>query len=334
VVEIVQRLLSLEWRRHGATVKEAEALGSRVWYADFRPHPVRRRSAPARPPAVAQPPAPDEEAPTLVLLHGLGASSAAFHPLIPRVRLGFRVVVPDLPGYGFSRPRRGRAFLPFAELLDATEAFVEQVAPRGAYLAGNSMGGWIATKLAARRPDLVRGLGLMNPGGPALDAEDWADFVRLLVDERAESVGELMNRLFHRVPLGASLFARDFRRLMRAPSVIELVSTLDADDFLTGEELERIRCPAVLLWGDADRLIPEGCRRFYLRHLAHARYVPLEDCGHCPQLEAPSRTAQALLELPCLAAAAAREGEERDGAAAAPEEPRWEAGADAATVPA
>jgi pimeloyl-ACP methyl ester carboxylesterase len=301
MVEIFQRLLSLEWRRHGANVKEARALGSRIWYADFGPHPVRRGEslAPGR-----RSPARDEP-PTLVLLHGLGASSACFYPLIPRVRLGFRVVVPDLPGYGFSRPPRGRNFLPFRELLDAAEVFLEEVAPDGAYVAGNSMGGWLAAKLASRRPDLVRGLGLMNPGGPALQVEDWADFVRLLVDERAESVGELMKRLFHRVPLGFSLLARDVRRLMRAPPVLELLSTLEPGDFLLPEDLERVRCPAVLLWGENDGLIPEGCRRFYLEHLRWVRHVPIADCGHCPQLEAPSRTAQALLDLPCLEGAPA-----------------------------
>jgi pimeloyl-ACP methyl ester carboxylesterase len=217
--------------------------------------------------------------------------------VIGALRRGYRVVVPDLPGYGGSRPPEGRAFLTFAELVDVAEAFVQEVAPRGAYLAGNSMGGWLAAKLAARRPELARGIALINPGGPALNAEDWVDFGRILTAPGAEAVAGLMGRLFHRPPLGLRFFAKDLERLLRAPSVLHLVATLRPDDFVTAGELERVDCPAVLIWGENDRLIPEGCRAFFLAKLPRVRHEPIPDCGHCPQLECPRRTAEILLDL-------------------------------------
>ncbi len=90
------------------------------------------------------------------------------------------------------------------------------MAPRGAFVAGNSMGGWMAAKLAARRRELVRGLALLNPGGPALNAEDWSPFVALVAGEPAE-MRQYFSRVFHRPPLGAQLLTRDFRRILRAP---------------------------------------------------------------------------------------------------------------------
>jgi pimeloyl-ACP methyl ester carboxylesterase len=295
VIGFLTRLLSLEWRRNGASLREVDVLGSRLWYAEFSPQPRQpspeRTLLPSRRRA-ARPP------PTLVLLHGLGASGASFFPVIARLREAYRVVVPDLPGYGASRPPDGREFLSFAELLDVAEAFLARIAPAGAYLAGNSMGGWIAAKLAVRRPDLARGIALLNPGGPALNAEDWAEFGRVITAEDAEATRQLVSRLFHRPPLGVRLFARDIHRLMRHPSVVSLVSTLREEDFLSEAELAQVDCPSVLIWGENDRLIPERCRSFYLEKLPSVRHEPIPDCGHCPQLECPRKTADILLRLP------------------------------------
>jgi pimeloyl-ACP methyl ester carboxylesterase len=275
-----------------------------MWYAEF---------APNDPPPEPQPPpyrrlpwrrgqrtaaSGRRAAPPIVLLHGLGASAASFHPVIPLLREEYRVIVPDLPGCGWSEPPRGREFLRFSELVDAAEAFVERLAPGGAYLAGNSMGGWIAAKLAARRPDLTRGIALLNPGGPALRAEDWIDFGRILAGDDVDAVQQLLARVFHRPPFAARFVSRDIRRMMRAPSVLQLVTTLESEDFLSEEELGRIECPSVLIWGENDRFIPDGCRSFFLENLPRVRYEPVPDCGHCPQLECPRRTAEVLLALP------------------------------------
>ncbi len=304
MLDLLNRLLTLEWRRSGATLRRVDVLGSHVYYAEFAP-----AGEPALATALGRLPlvgrrfrrgASRRRAPTVVLLHGLGASGASFFPVIGALRRGYRVVVPDLPGYGGSRPPAGRAFLTFAELVDVVEAFVAEIAPRGAYLAGNSMGGWLATKLAARRPDLSRGIALINPGGPALNAEDWVDFGRILTAPDAEAVAGLIGRLFHRPPFGVRFLARDLERLLRAPSVLHLVSTLRADDFVSEGELERVDCPAVLIWGENDRLIPPACRAFFLEKLPRVRHEPIPDCGHCPQLECPRRTAEILLELPKL----------------------------------
>ncbi|BDG04332.1 alpha/beta fold hydrolase [Anaeromyxobacter oryzae] len=306
MLQLLQHLLALQWRRAGAALRETTVTGSRVWYAEFAPleDAARERAlsiprlpwqrGPAAAPALRRPP------PTLILLHGLGASASSFHAVIPPLREGYRVVVPDLPGYGWSQPPSGKSFLRFGELLDAAEAFVERIAPGGAYLAGNSMGGWIAAKLAARRPDLARGIALLNPGGPALNAEDWTDFGRILAGEEADAAQQLVTRVFHHPPFGARFVKGDIRRMMRAPSVLQLVATLEAEDFLSEEELARVECPSVLIWGENDRFIPEGCRSFFLEKLPRVRYHPVPDCGHCPQLECPRRTAEILLELPRL----------------------------------
>jgi len=297
VIEILHRLLALHWRRNGGAIRTADVLGSRVWYAEFAPLRSDRATGERR----SRWPRGERRRraqPTVILLHGLGATAASFFPVIDTLRRGYRVIVPDLPGYGLSRPPRGREFLTFSELLETAERFVARVAPRGAYLAGNSMGGWIAAKLASRRPDLARGIALLNPGGPSLNAEDWADFARVISAEDADAIRQFVTRLFHRPPFGYQLLGRELKRLMRAPPVAQLVCSLTAEDFLTEEELAAVDCPSVLIWGENDRLIPEGCRSFYLEKLPSVRYEPMAECGHCPQLECPRKTAEILLRLP------------------------------------
>jgi pimeloyl-ACP methyl ester carboxylesterase len=285
-------------------MREVTLAGSRVWYAEFSPRPERHVEGALAAVGGAQAAGGRRKArpPTIVLFHGLGASATCFYPLIPRLRRHFRVIVPDLPGYGSSRPPRGRDWLLFPELVRVAERLVQRVAPRGAYLAGNSMGGWIAAKVASQRPELALGLGLLNPGGPALTAEDWTDFARILYAEDSSAMGEYFRRLFHSPPLGVRLFTRDFQRIMRGPSVAALVASLAEQDYIAAQELERIRCPSVLIWGESDRLIPRGCRDFYLAHLPRVRYEPLPSCGHCPQLERPRRTAALLAQLLALSA--------------------------------
>ena len=298
MVELLQHLMNLEWRRRGARIRQLTVAGSRVWYAEFQPRP-RTEGTTARLSREGGTPRTDRTSPpTVILFHGLGASSTSFYPVIPQLRRVYRVVVPDLPGYGFSRPPPGREFLPFTELVHVAEKFVARIAPRGAYLAGNSMGGWIAAKVAARRPALVRGMALLNPGGPALRAEDWVDFARIILAEERGVMDEWLRRMFHKPPLLMRFFIRDFRRIMRGPSVAQLMASLKAEDFLSEEEVRLVRCPAVLVWGERDRLLPEGCRAFYLKRLKGVRYEPISDCGHCPQLECPNRTAEILLDLP------------------------------------
>ena len=303
MLELLQHLVNLEWRRRGAAVRQVRIAGSLVWYAEFQPKP----GGPATAARAVQ--APDGarrsvplEPPTVVLFHGLGASSMSFHSVIPQLRRAYRVIVPDLPGCGFSRPPKGRDFLPFTELVEVAEEFVARITPRGAYLAGNSMGGWITVKLASRRPDLVRGVALLNPGGPALRAEDWVDFARIMMAEERGALDEWMQRIFHKPPVMMRFFMRDVRRILRGPPVGQLIATLTAQDFLSEKEMAQVRCPAVLVWGERDRLIPEGCRAFYLKRLKGVRYEPIPDCGHCPQLECPDRTAEILLDLPNVGA--------------------------------
>lgn len=104
------------------------------------------------------------EAPVMVLVHGLGASAWSWSDLAGRLTDRYRVLAPDLVGFGRSEPagrdstvRANAAYL---------ARFVTVVVGGPVTLVGNSMGGMISVLVTARRPQLVEGLVLVNPALP------------------------------------------------------------------------------------------------------------------------------------------------------------------------
>src|SRR5690242_16187934 len=99
----------------------------------------------------------------LVLLHGLGSARQAWDPVLDRLAGQFDVVAIDLPGFGDSEPLPP-AIEPTPAVLAARVAtFLDELRVSTPYVAGNSLGGWVALELAAVRP--VASLTLLCPAG-------------------------------------------------------------------------------------------------------------------------------------------------------------------------
>jgi 2-hydroxy-6-oxonona-2,4-dienedioate hydrolase len=122
--------------------------------------------------------------PPVVLVHGLGVSGRYLLPTARELEGEFRVLVPDLPGFGLStRPRRP---LTLAQLSGTVARFAEAAGATQATFLANSFGCQIATHLAATRPELVERLVLV---GPTVDDEGSGWFRqagRLLLDALGE----------------------------------------------------------------------------------------------------------------------------------------------------
>ena len=122
----------------------------------------------------------------VVLLHGLGASATPFAPMMGRLQPYVRrLVAPDYPGHGFSGEAAG-AVTPEA-LFEAMTAALDALLVEPAVLVGNSLGGAFAMHYAISRPDRVRALVLLSPGGARFTPAEWTAFVASLdMKSRAE----------------------------------------------------------------------------------------------------------------------------------------------------
>jgi pimeloyl-ACP methyl ester carboxylesterase len=260
--------------------------------------------------------------PPLILLHGFADSADTWRVLLDRLgRTDRRAVALDLPGFGTAdRLRPDQQVLP--QLTAFGAAAVRRFAPEGgAVLCGNSLGGCLSL-LLAQQPAL--GLAGVVPVAPAgLDMAGWFTIIEREPVLRAllasplpvppaalqRVVVEIYKRLvFHRPgkiePLITRGFASHFHDRSTAARILgagrQMLPEL-RDPF----ELERIGCPVLLVWGEQDVMVFQTGANRVLEAIEEARLELIQDCGHCPQVEAPDRLLDLLLDFPAPVARAA-----------------------------
>ncbi len=253
-----------------------------------------------------------ETAPPVVLVHGLGASVLNWSltgPLLARA-LGARTTAVDLVGFGRTRAEGRPASLGVNGRMVA--ALLDGAGP--ATLVGNSMGGAIAVGVAARRPDLVTRLVLVDPAlpRPPRSFDQWQIAVRfagLAVPALATPV--VAARMRRMGPQGVvdgtmSLSMRHPDRL--DPDVRRRMVELAAERAELGDEspraytqaaaslvryvtgrmrsdLEAVGAPTLMVHGTHDRLVPVSFARAAARARPEWVLHEFEGCGHVPQLE-------------------------------------------------
>ncbi len=263
-----------------------------------------------------------EAGPLVVLVHGLGGSHLNWDLLAPLLTGHARVVALDLPGFGLSRPT-GRPATVHSNLR-VLAAFVRSLGGP-AVLVGNSMGGLICLLLAARSPDLVRGLVLLDPALPApgralrsprstLRIAVWAlpGVGEHLRGRRRRRIGaratvEETLRLCGVDPevLPADLVTRSVALVRRQSDVAGMDRAFLSASRSLAWTLARSRahraaeaaatCPVLLVHGARDRLVPVAAARAAARRNPAWRYLELADAGHLPQLHSPEVLARQLL---------------------------------------
>jgi pimeloyl-ACP methyl ester carboxylesterase len=241
--------------------------------------------------------------PPLVLLHGFSSAGAHFYPLLGRLRRHVRrLILPDMPGHGLSdMPAAGISAAGFKVAL--TEA-LDAVLDEPAVLFGNSMGGIGAMHYAFVRPERVSGVILCSPSGAAMDKDELASFLRLFqIRSHSEALSFLDRVLAEPSPI-RQIVAWELRRKFAHRSLVDLLASLTPDDFLKPEQVRALKPPVLLIWGQAERILPASQLAFFRQHLpAHARIVTPAGFGHTPFLDnAKALTAMILNFLEEIAA--------------------------------
>ena len=245
------------------------------------------------------------DAPAVLLLHGFGSSLHTWEDWSRIMERDFRVIRLDLPGFGLTGAdptgdyADTRAVALLAGLLDA-------LGVGRADVVGSSMGGRIAWRFAAERPDRVRRLVLMAPDGFAS---------RGFTYDRPAGVPPMMRALPYALPMPllrggiAPAYAdpraltpqalERYRDMMLAPGVRRAILDRMATQVLVRPEpiLRRIEAPVLLLWGEADRMVPASHAADYARELRGSRTVVLPGLGHVPMEEDPARSVAPVLEF-------------------------------------
>jgi len=240
---------------------------------------------------------------TLVLVHGFTGSKENWLPVVPKLAERFRVLVPDLPGWGESE-RMPDADHGYAAQAERLSRFIAQLAPKGqVVLVGHSMGGGITALLAARHPGQVKQLVLMDASGVRFEDNRFGQAVLDGENPFAVHDGTSLRRYLQQVfqhppfvpwPLGRALIQRRTASANFEQAVLDSIAR-GPDAFQPAREAPSIRSQTLLLWCREDQVIDPSASAMWHQLIHSSRQQWLDRCNHMPMMERPRATATALI---------------------------------------
>jgi len=257
---------------------------------------------------------PRDDALPILLLHGTSDSLHTWDGWTRELSRTRRVLRVDLPAFGLTGPSPADDYR-IAAYVAFIKALLDQQQLRRVLIAGNSLGGEVAWMTAARHPERVAGLVLLDPGGLPFEPEHiplgfalsrfppsaWASqflLPRPMVKASVEAVfgrpenvrAELVDRFFE-------MNLREGNRRALGRRVEALMAERGAAFY--AESWATVSAPTLLIWGEKDRLIPPRTAEQYLqgrrRDAPPAELKILPGLGHVPQLEDPKASLAAAL---------------------------------------
>lgn len=260
-------------------------------------------------------------------MHGFTDTWRSWELVLPALERHHEVLAVTLAGHAggppLAEPVRGAA------VIDALEQVMDSVGWDVAHVAGNSLGGYGALKLAER--DRALSVVAFAPAGGWAIGDDsyrevlayfarmheqvrqaapYADAIVASMPGRRATTQYTTVRFEHIPP---DLLAHQIRGAAACTGALPLIENALAEGWPV--EAERIRCPVRVVWGLSDRVLPwpSAAERYRRDWLPQADWVELEGVGHCPQLDVPLDTAQLILGFTGASARGATPSEATSG---------------------
>ncbi len=228
-----------------------------------------------------------------LLLHG-GAGPASFLPFASYLaeHRPARVLVPTSPG--FNGTSRTADVADVRALADLYVALLDQLDLDDVTVVGNSIGGWVAAEIALLASPRVSSVVIMNAVGIAVPDHPVADFFALSLDE-------LTDLSYHdpsRFRLDPATFHDRQKAIMGANrQAIAVYGGQNMTDPTLAGRLAHVAIPTLVLWGQSDRVVDPDYGQAYAAAIPGARYQPLQQTGHLPQIETPALALAAIWDF-------------------------------------
>ena len=243
------------------------------------------------------------EGPALLLLHGSGPGVTAwanYENNLPVFAQGFRCLVPDFPGYGKSDARDG---MPIEVCIEAVVELMDDQGIERAHIIGNSLGGIVASHIAARMPDRVHRL--VSIGGigfnlfSAFPGEGLNLLTAFVEDPTRERVEQwLRSMVYDQAMVTDQLIDKRFEQAVE-PKTFASTQQLYARTAINGmaqfregpgaistiEHLASIQAPTLLTWGRDDRVSPMDIGLIPMRIIPNCELHVFPRCGHWAMIE-------------------------------------------------
>jgi pimeloyl-ACP methyl ester carboxylesterase len=218
----------------------------------------------------------DGTGPVVLFIHGAGATARLWHRQSGPLSRRFRVIAPDLPGFGgterFPGIKKVRDFGRFiADFLDA-------LGLKRVSVVGSSMGGWAASWFAHDYPDRVEKLVLISPAGLYL-SQDPPMSVPELISE--------LEKMYSGMGITSTVDKKQMDELQRG---VETVHDMHQSGGFTPDlasHLSELKAPTLIIWGKADNVIPVSYAKVWGAEIPGSKLLVIDRAGHLPYVERP-----------------------------------------------
>jgi 3-oxoadipate enol-lactonase len=233
----------------------------------------------------------------LVLIHGFPFDSGMWQAQLDGLRGRFRVIAPDLPGFGDSRPSR-----PFTVASAAADVrrLLADLGALPCLLGGLSMGGYVCLELIAQFPADVTGLVLCDTRADADSPEARQNRNRLIALAQSHGAGAIADAMEPKLlaPGTAPDVRRSVRQMMETVPPATLVHCLAAlrDRADSTNRLRAFRVPTLVVLGEQDAITPRDAAEALVRGIPTAALRLIPGAGHMPPVEQPAAFNQTLLD--------------------------------------
>lgn len=232
------------------------------------------------------------DGPALILLHGGGGTGKAWSAQLAHLSDRYRVIAPDLPGFGQSD------WVPGVDTVDAMAPvlwqWVQTWGLKRLVVGGNSMGGRVALSFAAQGPDRVQALILLDSVGVRVPG---VPIVNPLTLPPAEFMSGLVydpNAYKQKTPYRTLEDARELNHGRKSFARYLASSPIAADPRIN---LSVLTMPSLLIWGKYDRIVPVDYGRALAKALPQAELLVIDACGHLPHIEEPDIVNRAIRDF-------------------------------------
>ena len=252
----------------------------------------------------------DPNAPPMILIHGFAASNLVWSKVFLELAAsGFRVIAPDLLGYGYSGKPRNLDYT-IARQAVMVVSFMQRLGMDRALLVGSSYGAAIAVTIALDHPEMVEKLvlvGAVNNNKPTryllmrlFGSPIIGDVLSPLVVGSRRLLRLRMKRVYDRHAWELDERRVDARHLpLRTRgahrAIIRTVRRWDAER--VSRDAHLLTQPTLLLWGDNDREVPLRDGEHLHEEIPHSRLVVFRECGHLPHEEYPETFTKLVVEF-------------------------------------
>ncbi|MFY4775446.1 alpha/beta fold hydrolase [Metabacillus sp. RGM 3146] len=248
----------------------------------------------------------DPSKPTMVLIHGFLSSTFSYRRLIPLLKEDYRLIAIDLPPFG--KTEKSRTFVhSYRNMARIVIELLEKLQVRNAILVGHSMGGQISLYATKERPDMFQRVVLLCSSSymkrlqPYLVFGSYVPYFYLCIKHWLTSQGvwkNLCNVVYDRSLIDQEMIDGYLQPFMDDSIFMALARMIrDREGDLSQEELKKIEVPALLIWGEEDKIVPVEIGRRLSQDLPNAAFFSLKQTGHLVPEERPMHVTEKIVDF-------------------------------------